>query len=104
MQSLELGLTVSAGIVLSLCGATWLIRWARKGGRGASLLGGALLLTLGGGLVPQQPQQRIEEAREQRAKKGAESGDPPVGSDGHDTSRIARRGLRWARFSGRAKA
>jgi hypothetical protein len=57
-----------------------LMRWARRGGRGAALLGSAMVLLLGVGLVPEQiPQQRIEEAREQKGKKGAESGDPPTG-------------------------
>jgi hypothetical protein len=56
-----------------------LVRWARRGGRSAGLLGSAMVLLLGIGLVPEQiPQQRIEEAREQKGKKGAESGDPPV--------------------------
>jgi hypothetical protein len=52
--------------------------------------------------IAQQPQQRIEEAREQRGKKGAEPGEPPVGSDGQ--SRIARRGFWWRRLNGRANA
>jgi hypothetical protein len=56
-----------------------LVRWARRGGRGTAMLGSALVLLLGIGLVPEQiPQQRIEEAREDKGKKGAESGDPPA--------------------------
>jgi hypothetical protein len=47
-----------------------IVRWARKGGPGAAMLGSALILLLGVGLVPEQiPQQRIEEAREEKAKK-----------------------------------
>jgi hypothetical protein len=38
-----------------------------------------MVLLLGIVLVPEQlPQQRIEEAREDKGKKGAESGDPPT--------------------------
>jgi hypothetical protein len=56
-----------------------LIRWAKRGGRGTALLGSAMVLLLGIGLVPEQiPQQRIEEAREEKGKKGPESGAPPV--------------------------
>jgi toxin FitB len=40
--------------------------------------GAVLRAWMGVGLVPEQiPQQRIEEAREEKAKKGAQSGDPP---------------------------
>jgi hypothetical protein len=64
--------------VVSLAVAISLVRWARRGGRGAAMLGSAMVLLLGIGLVPEQiPQQRIEEAREEKGKKGAESGDPP---------------------------
>jgi hypothetical protein len=98
MRNLEVGLLVGVGIALSLCIAIWLVRWARKGRLGATMLGGALFLLLGGALVPQSPQQRIEEAREQRGKKGAESGDPPTDQEAKArTSRIAWRMLRRGR-------
>ena len=55
-----------------------LVRWAKRGGRGMALLGSAMVLLLGVGLVPEQlPEQRIEEAREEKGRKGGESGDPP---------------------------
>jgi hypothetical protein len=63
-----------AGGLFALAVAIALIRWAKKGGRGAALVGSALVLMLGAGLVPEPPQQRIEEAREDKGKKGAESG------------------------------
>jgi hypothetical protein len=77
MRNLEFGVAVGSSIVLTLYIVVWLIRWAKRGGRGAALLGGLLFITLGGAMVPQPPHQRIEEAREDRGKKGGESGDPP---------------------------
>jgi hypothetical protein len=57
-----------------------LVNWAKRGGRGRAFLGSAMVLLLGILIVPEQlPQQRIEEAREDKGKKGAESGDPPTG-------------------------
>jgi hypothetical protein len=70
---------IGALVVLALMVA--LVRWAKKGGRGPAMLGSALVLLLGAGLVPEQPKQRMEEAREQKGKKGAESGDPPTPVD-----------------------
>ncbi len=59
-----------------------LVRWARRDRRGATIVGSALVLLFGGGLVPDSSRQRTEEAREDKGKKGAESGDPPEpGSD-----------------------
>ena len=78
MRDLEWGLAVGSCTALVLFGAIWLIRWAKKGGRSAAMLGGLLFITLGGALVPQPPHQRIEEAREDKGKKGDESGDPPA--------------------------
>jgi hypothetical protein len=54
------------------------MRWAKRGGRGPAILGSTLVLLLGGGLAPEQRQQAIEEAREEKGKKRAESGDPPT--------------------------
>jgi hypothetical protein len=75
---LALEWSLAAGFTVALMIA--LVRWAKRGGRGTAMLGSALVLLLGIGLVPEQiPQQRIEEAREEKGKKGAESGDPPTG-------------------------
>ena len=54
------------------------VRSAKKGGTRAAALGSALMLMFSFGMSgdPRQ-QQRIEEAREDKGKKGAESGDPP---------------------------
>ncbi len=61
----------------ALAGAAALVRWAKRGGRGAAVLGSTLVLLLGGGLAPDRSQQRIEEAREEKGRKTGESGDPP---------------------------
>lgn len=54
------------------------IRWAKRHPMGAELLASAMILVLGmAGPVVHPPQQGIEEAREDKGKKGAESGDPP---------------------------
>jgi hypothetical protein len=70
------GLTALCALVTGVV----LMRWARSGGRrGAAMLASGMLLVLGIVLVPEQiPQQRIEEARQEKGKKGAESGDPPT--------------------------
>ena len=67
---------VLAGIGAILVGIV-LVRWAKKGGRGVAIVGSTLVLLLGGGLAPERSHQRIEEAREEKGRKGAESGDPP---------------------------
>jgi hypothetical protein len=67
----------SLAAVLSILVMVALMRWARRGGRGTALVGSALVLLLGIGLVPEQiPEQRIEEAREEKGKKGSPSGPP----------------------------
>lgn len=54
------------------------IRWAKRHSTGAQLLASAMILVLGvTAPVVNPPQQGIEEAREDKGKKGAESGDPP---------------------------
>jgi hypothetical protein len=79
MTSVTVALGWSCTALLALGAMIALMRWARRGGRGTALLGSALVLLLGIGLVPEQiPEQRIEEAREEKGKKGAESGDPPA--------------------------
>jgi hypothetical protein len=69
------------GVVLLVIGAVAAIRWAKRAGGKAAGLGGALLLMLSMGVVPPKELQTIEEARESKGKKGAESGDPPARDD-----------------------
>lgn len=67
-------------VMASLWGAVGSIRWAKRHPTGAELLASAMILVLGiAGPVVHPPQQGIEEAREDKGKKGSESGDPPVG-------------------------
>ena len=73
----------SIGIVLAfivvLSAAMGGIRWAKRHSTGAQILAGAMLLVLGIGVpVINPPQQGIEEAREDKGTKGAESGAPPT--------------------------
>ena len=73
---------VTAGVMLVLAGMVAAVRVSKKGGPGMAIVGSVLLLTLGGALAPQRPEQGVEEAREDKQKKGSESGDPPAEEDG----------------------
>jgi hypothetical protein len=65
-------------VVLVIWTAVGCVRWAKRHSTGGQLLAGAVLLVLGLTVpIPKRPQQGIEEAREDKGKKGAESGDPP---------------------------
>ena len=64
--------------VAAVCSAVGSVRWAKRQSTGAQLLASAMLLVLGiGAPVVNPPQQGIEEAREDKDQKGAQSGDPP---------------------------
>jgi hypothetical protein len=61
-----------------LTSAVGAVRWAKRGTPGASFVASAMMLVLGmyaPALKP--PEQGIEEAREDRGRRGSESGDPP---------------------------
>jgi hypothetical protein len=73
---------VTAGVMLVLAGMVAAVRMSKKGGPGMAVVGSVLLLALGGALAPQRPEQGVEEAREDKQKKGSESGDPPVDQAG----------------------
>jgi ABC-type amino acid transport system permease subunit len=65
--------------ILVVSAAVGAVRWAKRHSTGAQILAGAMILVLGIGVpVINPPQQGIEEAREDKGKKGAESGDPPA--------------------------
>ncbi len=54
------------------------VRWAKRHSIGAEFLAGAMLLVLGFSMpIVKRPQQGLEEAREDKGKKGGQSGDPP---------------------------
>jgi hypothetical protein len=64
--------------VATIWAAVGSIRWAKRQSSGAQLLASAMLLVLGiGAPVVNPPQQGIEEAREDKDHKGAQTGDPP---------------------------
>jgi len=66
-------------IVLVLYAGVGGIRWAKRASTGAQLMANAMMLVLGWAGPPvKPPQQEIEEAREDKGSKGAESGDPPT--------------------------
>ena len=66
-------------VTVALLAAMGSIRWAKRHSTGAQLLASAMILVLGiGAPVVDPPQQGIEEAREDKGKKGSESGDPPT--------------------------
>ena len=69
---------VLAGIVI-LFAAAGCIRWAKRHSTGAQFLASAMMLVLGiGAPIVNPPQQGIEEAREDKDRKGSESGDRPA--------------------------
>jgi hypothetical protein len=71
-------LPILVAVLVIACAAVGGVRWARQHSTGAQLLASAMLLFLGiSAPIIQMPQQRIEEAREDKGKKGGESGDPP---------------------------
>jgi hypothetical protein len=70
-------IAVGAALLL-VVGMIAAIRWAKRTGAKAAGLGGALMLMFTMGVVPPKEQQTIEEAKESKDKKGAESGDPPA--------------------------
>jgi hypothetical protein len=74
-------LLVVGGAVLLVIGMVAAIRWAKRTSGKAAGLGGALLLMLSMGVVPPKELQTIEEAKESKGKKGAESGNPPARDD-----------------------
>jgi ABC-type amino acid transport system permease subunit len=66
-------------IILTVLAAVGSIRWAKRHSTGAQLLASAMIMVLGVGVpIVNPPQQGIEEAREDKDKKGSESGDPPA--------------------------
>jgi hypothetical protein len=66
---------VLVGILATVVG----VRWARRHARGAQFVAGGMMMILGmiAPMIAKPPEQGIEEAREDKGKKGAESGDPP---------------------------
>ena len=78
MQTVVRAIATLAIVGLVIWTAVVGVRWAKRHSTGAQLLAGAMLLVLGfAAPIPRHPQQGVEEAREDKGKKGSESGDPP---------------------------
>ncbi len=76
MARLLVAMAVAAIFLVAAVGS---IRWAKGHSRGAQFVASALILVLGITTpIVTPPQQGIEEAREDKGKKGSESGDPPT--------------------------
>ena len=74
IRAIAIVLAVMVALLVSV-GST---RWAKRHSTGAQLLAGAMLLVLGlTAPIVNPPQQGVEEAREDKGKKGSESADPP---------------------------
>ena len=78
MRSAIRAVFISLVVVAVLFLAVGSIRGVKRHPAGAQFLASAMLLLFGlSGPVVNPPQQGIEEAREDKGKKGSESGDPP---------------------------
>jgi len=79
MRALIRAVVIVLVISVSLWTAVGSISWAKRRSTGAQFLASAMLLVLGmSAPIVNPPQQGIEEAREDKGKKGSESGDPPA--------------------------
>ncbi len=83
MRTVIRALVIVLMVMVTLWGAVGSVRWAKRHPTGAQFLASAMILVLGiAGPVVHPPQQGVEEAREDKGKKGSESGDPPGGRSG----------------------
>jgi hypothetical protein len=72
-------IAIVLAILLTMLGAVGSVRCAKRHPTGAQFLASAMITVLGVGVpIVDPPQQGVEEAREDKRKKGAESGDPPA--------------------------
>jgi anthranilate phosphoribosyltransferase len=70
---------ICSAVMLTIAGAVRSIHWAKRASTGAQFVASAMMLVLGWAApIVQQPQQGVEEAREDMDKEDGESGDPPV--------------------------
>ena len=72
---------VSTTLILAalLVAAVSAVRWAKRGSPATEFIASAMMLVLGMiGPAVKPPAQGIEEVREDKGKKGSESGDPPA--------------------------
>lgn len=79
MRDVLRSMVIVLACVLVMSAAVGAVRWAKRHSSGAQILASAMILVLGIGVpVINPPQQGIEEAREDKGSKGAQSGDPPA--------------------------
>jgi hypothetical protein len=79
MQAVVHALATFSTVVVTICAAAASVRWAKRHSAGSQVMAGAMLLILGISMpVVKRPQQGLEEAREDKGTKGAQSGDPPA--------------------------
>jgi O-antigen ligase len=79
MHAVLHAIVTGAGAVVAIWCAVYSIRWAKRSSRAAQFLASGMILFLGISMpIVNPPQQGVEEAREDKDKKGGESGDPPV--------------------------
>ena len=73
------GITIALAIIGIVVAGVSCIRWARRHSAGTQFVASGMMLLLGMiGPAVKPPQQGIEEAREEKGKKGSASGDPPA--------------------------
>ena len=71
-------IAIVLAVIITMLTAVGSIRWAKRNPTGAQFLASAMIMVLGVGVpIVNPPQRGIEEAREDKGKKGSESGDPP---------------------------
>ncbi len=79
MRAMFRATAIVLAVIVTISLAVGSIRGVKRHPIGAQFLASAMLLVLGlTAPIPNPPQQGIEEAREDKDKKGSESGDPPV--------------------------
>ena len=79
MRALLRAIAIVLAVIISVLAAVGAVRWAQRHPTGAQFLASAMIMVMGAGMpIVNPPQQGIEEAREDKGKKGSESGDPPT--------------------------
>ena len=73
-------IAIILAITALLSSGIYMMRWAKSSSsKGTEFLASAMILLLGfWGPIVKPPQQNMEETREEKGRKGGESGDPPT--------------------------
>ena len=79
VRALLRAIAIVLAVIVTVLGAVGSVRWAKRHPTGGQLLASAMIMVMGIGVpIINPPQQGIEEAREDKGKKGSESGVPPA--------------------------